>query len=110
MLAGGYIALRVMRQNHTMVVSCYVNLLLMIVSLITVFFTSGMKFNFIFKISFGTWMLFLVSALLGISDQISKFMALKFSEASKLQKFAFLPNLWCLIIDIFILGIKFCFM
>lgn len=46
MIAGGYIALRKMKNNHTMVVSAYTNLALMVVSFIVIILT-GTGFEFI---------------------------------------------------------------
>lgn len=84
MLAGGYIALRMMRLNHTMVVSCYVNITLMVVSVICVTFVKGNGFGFIFHLSGWSWLLFVLIAFVAMGDQITKFMALKYCEASKL--------------------------
>merc|ERR1711894_177084 len=84
MLAGGYIALRKMKRNHTMVVACYVNLTLFVVSLLCVTFMKGIGFGFVTKLGWATWLLFVISALNTICDQTSKFIALKYIEASKL--------------------------
>jgi hypothetical protein len=46
MIAGGYIALRKMKNNHTMVVSAYTNLALMVVSFIVIIF-GGIGFEYI---------------------------------------------------------------
>jgi len=68
MLAGGYIALRVMRQNHTFVVACYVNLTLMIVSFFTVLFAPGLSFGFVTSLSWQSWCLFLLATVCTVSD------------------------------------------
>lgn len=109
MLAGGYIALRKMKNNHTMVLSAYVNLCLMVLSLTVILCSRGMSFGYLGELSVGSWLLFLLASVLTIGDQVTKFVALKYSEASKLQKYAFLPNVWLLIVDLFFLGVHFYF-
>jgi len=68
MLAGGYIALRKMKNNHTMVVSAYVNVCLMIVSVTCILFSSGVSFGFVTDLSISSWILFIIAAVLTIGD------------------------------------------
>lgn len=78
MLAGGYIALRKMKNNHTMVVSAYVNVCLLVVSVICILFSKGVSFGFVTDLSIGSWLLFVIAAVLTIGDQTTKFVALKY--------------------------------
>jgi predicted transporter len=68
MLAGGYIALRKMKNNHTMVVSAYVNVCLMIVSVTCILFSRGVSFGFVTDLSISSWILFIIAAVLTIGD------------------------------------------
>jgi len=68
MLAAGYIALRKMKQNHPMVVSCYVNLCLMVVSIVAIVFSKGVHFSFVFHVSPWTWLLFVLSSINSIFE------------------------------------------
>jgi drug/metabolite transporter superfamily protein YnfA len=67
MIAGGYIALRKMKNNHTMVVSAYTNLALMLVSFIVILIT-GIGFGFISHLSLFSWLLLTLSGVLSIGD------------------------------------------
>lgn len=84
MLAGGFIALRKMKQCHTMVLSSYVNLCLMIVSWVCVLCNPATSVWFFTSIGLKTWLLLMLSAFLTIADQTAKFIALKYQETSKL--------------------------
>ena len=77
-----------------MVVTIYSNVFLFVLSFLAILLSNDYSFGFMSDLSFTTWTLFLVASLLSISEHTTKFVALKFQEASKLQKFIFLPNLW----------------
>jgi drug/metabolite transporter (DMT)-like permease len=68
MLAGGFIALRKMKNNHTMIVSAYVNLCLMILCSIILIVWPGINIFFFVHLNVRSWLLFGLAALLTIAD------------------------------------------
>ena len=100
LLAGGMIAARKMRKNHPMAQACYTNLLLGIVSVIGVQCYDHISFDFIYQFSATSWLLITLAGIFTISENTAKFMAFRYEEAAKLQKLAFLPNVWSFTIDL----------
>ncbi len=68
MLAGGFIALRKMKNNHTMIVSAYVNLCLMILCTLILIVWPGINIFFFLHLNIRSWLLFGLAALLTIAD------------------------------------------
>ena len=66
-----------------MSVALYVNLALTLMSVSAILFT-GIGFTFLTELSVKSWLLFAISVALTIGDQTTKFIALKYQEASKL--------------------------
>ena len=100
LLAGGMIAARRMKKNHPMAQTCYTNLLLGVVSVIGVCCYDHIDFSFIKDWSFLSWVLITLAGLFTIFENTAKFMAFRYEEAAKLQKLAFLPNVWNFVIDL----------
>lgn len=102
MLAGGTIAMRKMRRMHYMVVSTYTNLFLAVTSVTAVACMPGLGFGYLSEFGGWSWFYFSMIATLSILEQTSKFCALKYQEAAKLQRLAFLPNVWQFCVDLLI--------
>jgi hypothetical protein len=67
-MAGGVIAMRKMKEMHSMVVSTYVNFFLALFSIVWVYFSPNMNFQFIKELTINGWLLFGVVGLLSISE------------------------------------------
>ncbi len=76
-MSGGVIAMRKMKEMHSMVVSTYVNFFLAMFSVIFVYISPDMNFQFVKELTIYGWLLFVVVGFLSISEQTIKFMALK---------------------------------
>lgn len=100
LLAGGMIAARKMKKNHPMAQTCYTNILLGSVSLIGVTCSDSIDLSIMAELSAFSWILIALAGIFTIFENTAKFMAFRYEEASKLQKLAFLPNVWNFIIDI----------
>lgn len=99
LLASGMIAARRMKKNHPLAQTCYSNVILGIVSLIGVASSDKLDYSFVPDLTVLSWFLFFVGGLFTIFEHTAKFMAFRYEEAAKLQKLAFLPNVWNFIID-----------
>ena len=100
LLAGGMIAARKMKKNHPMAQTCYTNLLMGVVSVIGVHCYDHISFDIVTELSVWSWVLIGLAGLFTIFENTAKFMAFRYEEASKLQKLAFLPNVWNFSIDV----------
>ena len=100
MSAGSYICLRSMKDNHTLVVTTWVNLCLLIASFVAVMTLSD--FHYITELSANSWLLLALTAVLAIWEKTCKFIALKYEEASKLVKYSFLPNVWIVCVEVLV--------
>lgn len=99
LLAGGMIASRKMKKNHPMAQACYTNVLLGVVSLLAVQCSGNVDFAFLEHFSPASWLLIFFAGLFTIFENTAKFMAFRYEEAAKLQKLAFLPNVWNFAVD-----------
>jgi len=97
------IAARLMKKNHFMVMTTYTGIVLFVSSTIFVTISSTMDFGFLTEFSWASWGLVLLAAILTILENVSKFLAFKYQEASKLQKLAFLPNVWAFTVDLLVI-------
>jgi len=70
------------------------------ISILGVYGYEHMDFSFIAKLSTISWVLISLAGLFTIFENTAKFMAFRYEEAAKLQKLAFLPNVWNFSIDI----------
>lgn len=100
-LAGGVIAARKMKKNHPLAQTCYTNLLLAIVSLIGIACYDHLDLSIVYDLNAWSWVLISMAGLFTIFENTAKFMAFRYEEAAKLQKLAFLPNVWNFTIDVF---------
>ncbi len=94
------IAARKMKKNHPMAQTCYTNLLMGVVSVIGVHCYDHISFDIVTELSVWSWVLIGLAGLFTIFENTAKFMAFRYEEASKLQKLAFLPNVWNFSIDV----------
>ena len=99
LIAGGMIAARKMKKNHPMAVTCYSNLLLGVVSVIGIQSHDSISFEFFGSLSIWSWVLIGLAGLMTIFETTLKFLAFRYEEAAKLQKLAFMPNVWNFTID-----------
>ena len=67
-----------------MVVTMYANVFLLVISFLAILLSDNYSFGFMGELSFTSWTLFVVASILSISEHTTKFVALKFEEASKL--------------------------
>ena len=93
------IAARKMKKNHPLAQTCYSNLILGVVSVIGIQCSSTIDYSFVPTLSAMSWFLITLGGLFTILEHTTKFLAFRYEEASKLQKLAFLPNLWNFLID-----------
>ena len=93
------IAARKMKKNHPLAQTCYSNLILGVVSFVGVKSSSTMDYSFVPDLTALSWFLFFIGGLFTIFEHTSKFLAFRYQEAAKLQKLAFLPNVWNFVID-----------
>ena len=107
LLAGGMIAARKMKKNHPMAQACYTNLLLGIVSVIGVQLYEHISYTYFANFSAVSWVLITLAGIFTIFENTAKFMAFRYEEAAKLQKLAFLPNVWNFMIDLIVVQAKF---
>ena len=107
LLAGGMIAARKMKKNHPMAQTCYTNLLLGIVSAIGVQAYDHIDYEFMHTLSAWSWVLITLAGLFTIFENTAKFLAFRYEEAAKLQKLAFLPNVWNFTVDSLFMGATF---
>ena len=54
-----------------------------------------------------SWVLITLAGVCTIFENTAKFMAFRYEEAAKLQKLAFLPNVWNFFIDLLVMQAKF---
>ena len=55
----------------------------------------------VYELGAWSWILIVLAGVFTIFENTAKFMAFRYEEAAKLQKLAFLPNVWNFTIDIF---------
>jgi len=96
----GVIAMRKMKEMHYMVVSTYKNIFMAFFSISMIVASPNLDFKFVQELTAKQWLLFVLLGLMMIGDLTLKFSALKFQQASKLQKLAFLPCVWQFLIDL----------
>lgn len=53
-----------------------------------------------FELGTWSWILIILAGVFTIFENTAKFMAFRYEEAAKLQKLAFLPNVWNFTIDV----------
>ena len=99
LLAGGMISNRVMKKNHPLAVTCYSNLLLGVSALIGIQCNDNLSFDYLGELSAWSFVLIGFAGVLTIFENTAKFMAFRYEEAAKLQKLAFLPNVWAFSVD-----------
>ena len=99
LLAGGMIANRAMKKNHPVAVTCYSNILLGISAIIGIQFNENLSFDYLYELSAWSFVLIGFAGVLTIFENTAKFMAFRYEEAAKLQKLAFLPNVWAFSVD-----------
>ena len=107
LLGGGMIAARKMKKNHPLAVTCYSNLLLGTVSIIGVQCYEHINYDFLWTLSWASWLLITLAGIFTIFENTLKFLAFRYEEAAKLQKLAFLPNVWNFSVDGLILHTTF---
>jgi len=81
-------------------VTCYSNLILCIVSVIGVQASDDVDLQIVKELGFWSWVLISLAGLLTIFETTTKQLAFRYEEAAKLQKLAFLPNVWNFTIDL----------
>ena len=79
--------------------ACYTNLLLAIVSVIGIACYDHISYDFIYTLGTWSWILITLAGIFTIFENTAKFMAFRYEEAAKLQKLAFLPNVWNFTVD-----------
>ena len=99
LLAGGMISNRAMKKNHPLAVTCYSNLLLGISAIIGVQCNENLSFDYLGELSALSFVLIGIAGVLTIFENTAKFLAFRYEEANKLQKLAFLPNVWAFSVD-----------
>ena len=99
LLAGGMIANRKMKKNHPLAVTCYSNVLLGISAVIGIQCYDHIDYAFIGDLSVWSWVLIGLAGVCTIFENTAKFLAFRYEEAAKLQKLAFLPNVWNFSVD-----------
>jgi len=72
-----------------------------VVSVIGIAYYDHVDFGFISELNGWSWLLIALAGLFTIFENTAKFMAFRYEEAAKLQKLAFLPNVWNFTIDVF---------
>lgn len=98
------IAARKMKKNHPLAVTCYTNVLLGVVSAIGIQVSKGYDYSFMSELSVWSWVLIGLAGLFTIFENTAKQLAFRYEEAAKLQKLAFLPNVWNFSADKLIIG------
>jgi len=93
LLAGGTITMRQMRKMPETLVSTYLNIALALMSAGALWF-QGQGLSWLLDFNLASWILLILTAAMTILSQTIKFNAFRYSEASKLQKLNFLPNVW----------------
>ena len=99
LLAGGMIANRKMKKNHPLAVTCYSTVLLGIAAAIGIQCYEQIDYAFIGELSVWSWVLIGLAGVCTIFENTAKFLAFRYEEAAKLQKLAFLPNVWNFSVD-----------
>lgn len=94
------IAARKMKKNHPLAVTCYTNMILGVVSVISIAFIDGLDFSIVKELGVWSWILISLAGLFTIFENTAKQMAFRYEEAARLQKLAFLPNVWNFTIDL----------
>ena len=87
--------------------ACYTNLLLGIVSVIGIQLNDHLNYEYIKALGGVSWVLITLAGVCTIFENTAKFMAFRYEEAAKLQKLAFLPNVWNFFIDLLVMQAKF---
>jgi hypothetical protein len=73
------IANRRMKKNHPLALSCYTALVLMIASSLGLKFINGsLDLDFVWNLSFGSWILFIAAGLFTIFENTTKFLAFRY--------------------------------
>ena len=80
--------------------ACYTNLLLGVVSVIGVQCYKNVSYDFVKELAAVSWVLITLAGIFTIFENTAKFMAFRYEEAAKLQKLAFLPNVWSFSVDL----------
>ena len=88
-----------MKKNHPLAVTCYSSLLLGLASFIGISFYDHITFEFVRELSAWSYVLIGLAGVCTIFENTAKFLAFRYEEAAKLQKLAFLPNVWNFSID-----------
>lgn len=99
LLAGGVIATRKIKKNHPLAITCYSNVLLATASVLGIWFDSDLNFDFVSELVPISWLFIIIAGLFTIFENTAKFMAFRYEEAAKLQKLAFLQNVWNYLVD-----------
>ena len=99
LLAGGMIANRKMKKNHPLAVTCYSNVLLGVSAVVGIQCYDNMDYAFVKELSAWSFVLIGLAGICTIFENTAKFMAFRYEEAAKLQKLAFLPNVWNFSVD-----------
>ena len=99
LLAGGMISNRKMKKNHPLAVTCYSNILLGFSAVIGIMCNDNLNFDYLSDLSAWSFVLIGFAGVLTIFENTAKFMAFRYEEAAKLQKLAFLPNVWAFSVD-----------
>ena len=106
LLAAGIISMRKMRKLPEIVCSTYSSLSLALISGLAILLT-GEDLKIIFAFTYETWVLIVISSVLTVLSSTTKFAALRYSKASDVQVFAFLPNIWQFLVDFLIFNLSF---
>merc|ERR1711997_1243933 len=96
-----------MKKNHPLAVTCYSNVLLGISAVIGIQCYDHIEYEFIGELSAWSWVLIGLAGVCTIFENTAKFMAFRYEEAAKLQKLAFLPNVWNFFIDLLVINAAF---
>ena len=67
-MAGGVIAMRKMKEMHSMVVSTYLNFFLALFSIMWVYVSPNMNFQFVKELTVHDWLLFVLIGFLSVSE------------------------------------------
>lgn len=99
--------MRMMRKMPEKTVSTYLNFTLAFALFFIILSEGEDAFGFMLEFDLATWVLITLAGLFSIMIQVVKFLAFRYEEVSKLQKLAFLPNVWQFAIDFFVLNLAF---
>ena len=114
--AAGAIAIRKMRTLHEVVASFYMNVGIFCVSVVLIAVLpvnedaeegKYVKFKFFTDLDFVSWLLVIGQAVSNVLSATMRFSAFKLQEPAKLQVWSFIPRVFQIVVDKFILGIVF---